>query len=169
MTGERLLGPWMATALVIGGTIGSGVPAARYAGPIWRGPAARLGHQPYGALLLAFDLRLPAHKIPHRRPLCPRSPRLRSAARFIVAWSYWISIQVASPRCPLRLPAALARYFRIDCHALRSAACALAALWICVGANLAGNPQQGRLRSWSPIAEAAAAAAVRPGRWLMWT
>ena len=146
MTGERPLGLWMATALVIGSMIGSGVfllPAtlAPYGAASLLGWGISLGD----ALLLALTFARLAHKIPATGgPYVFARHAFGPLPGFIVAWSYWISIWCGLAALSVAFAGSIGAIFpELTATPLRSAACALAALWICVGANLAGTRKAG--------------------------
>lgn len=145
----RPLGPWSATALVVGNMIGSGVfllPAALapFGGASLLGWAISLA----GALALALVFARMAMRWP-----CSGGPYAYARAAFgdgvgfAVAWSYWISIWCANAAIAIAFAGSLgALWPAATATPLRAAAAALAALWLCTAVNLAGVREAGRLQ-----------------------
>ncbi|WP_242691083.1 amino acid permease [Lysobacter enzymogenes] len=145
----RPLGPWTATALVVGNMIGSGVfllPAALapFGGASLLGWAVTLA----GALLLAFTFARMAMRWPcSGGPYAYARNAFGDGVGFAVAWSYWISIWCANAAIAIAFAGSLgALWPAATATPLRAAACALAALWLCAAVNLAGVREAGRLQ-----------------------
>jgi len=150
----RAIGPWTATAIVVGNMIGSGtflLPAALapFGGASligWTGSTA-------GALLLAFAFA----RLSRRHPVAGGPYAYTRLAfgdlpGFAVAWSYWVSIWSGN--------AAIAVAFAGNLGALvpsltatrgRGAALALAALWSCTGFNVLGVRSAGRVQTITTV------------------
>jgi len=145
----RPLGPWTATALVVGNMIGSGVfllPAALapFGGASLLGWAVTLA----GALLLAFTFARMAMRWPcSGGPYAYARNAFGDGVGFAVAWSYWISIWCANAAIAIAFAGSLgALWPAATATPLRAAACALGALWLCAAVNLAGVREAGRLQ-----------------------
>ncbi|MGN7919771.1 amino acid permease [Lysobacter sp. 22409] len=145
----RPLGLWTATALVVGSMIGSGVfllPAALapYGGASLIGWAITL----CGALLLAWTFARMAMRWPHSGgPYTYAHRAFGDSVGFVVAWSYWISIWCANAAIAVAFAGSLGAISpQLTATPARAAACALAALWICAGVNLAGVREAGRMQ-----------------------
>ncbi len=144
---KKPLGLWMATALVVGSMIGSGVfllPAsmAQYGSVSLIGWGITLA----GALALAWTFARLATRWPQTGgPYVFARNAFGDVPGFLVAWSYWISIWCGNAALAVAfagsvgalLPAATAT-------PLRAAALALGGLWLCAGVNLLGVREAGR-------------------------
>ncbi|MBW8824163.1 MAG: amino acid permease [Xanthomonadales bacterium] len=144
---RRALGIWSATALVVGNMIGSGVfllPAslAPYGATALIGWAITL----VGTLALAATFARLARKWPHTGgPYAFARAGFGDAAGFLIAWSYWVSIWSAIAAIAVAFAGSIGALFpAIAATPVHSAACALAALWVCLGINLAGVREAGR-------------------------
>ena len=149
MSTARPLGLWSATALVVGSMIGSGVfllPAslAPYGTASLVGWAITL----CGAVLLALTFARLAMRWPQTGgPYIYARNAFGDLAGFAVAWSYWVSIWCANAAIAVAFAGSIGAIFpEATSTPLRSAACALAALWICVAVNLAGVREAGRMQ-----------------------
>ncbi len=147
MNPTKPLGLLAATALVVGNMIGSGVfllPAslAPYGALSLIGWGITLG----GALLLALTFaRLAAHWPQTGGPYAFARNAFGETAGFLIAWSYWISIWCATAAIAVAFAGSLGSLFpQLVSTPIRSAICALAALWICTAINLAGLREAGR-------------------------
>jgi len=143
------LGFWTATALVVGNMIGSGLfllPSALAS----YGAAALLGWgiSVIGALALALVFARLGQRHPRRGgPYAFAHLAFGPAAGFVVAWSYWISTWCGNAAIAI----AFAGYFGAlvpiaTSTPLHAAVTALAALWACTFANLAGVRSAGRVQ-----------------------
>ena len=149
MTTDRPLGLWSATALVVGSMIGSGVfllPAslAPYGAASLFGWTITLG----GAILLALTFSRLAMRWPQTGgPYVFARNAFGELPGFVIAWSYWISIWCANAAIAVAFAGSIGSIFpAATATPLRSAGCALAALWICVAVNLTGMRQAGRMQ-----------------------
>lgn len=149
MTATRPLGLWSATALVVGSMIGSGVfllPAslAPYGAASLIGWAITL----CGAIVLALTFSKLAMRWPQTGgPYVYARNAFGELPGFAVAWSYWVSIWCANAAIAVAFAGSIGAIFpEATATPLRSAACALAALWICVAVNLAGMREAGRMQ-----------------------
>ncbi|WP_246109221.1 amino acid permease [Vulcaniibacterium gelatinicum] len=145
----RPLGLWSATALVVGSMIGSGVfllPAslAPYGAASLAGWAITL----CGAVLLALTFARLAMRWPQTGgPYAYARNAFGELPGFAIAWSYWISIWTANAAIAVAFAGSLGAIFpALTATPVRSAACALAALWLCVAVNLAGVREAGRVQ-----------------------
>lgn len=149
MPGEahKALGLWSATALVVGTIIGSGVfllPAALapFGGVSLIGWAITLT----GALALAATLARLAMRWPQTGgPYAFARNAFGDLPGFVVAWSYWICNWTACAAIAVAFVGSLGAIFPgLVATPLRSATCALLALWFCIAINLAGMREFGR-------------------------
>jgi APA family basic amino acid/polyamine antiporter len=139
--GKRLLSPAMATALVVGNMIGSGIfllPAsmASYGGVSVLAWAFTAG----GAMLLALTFAWLARSNPAAGGMYAYT-RLAFGdfAGFLVAWSYWISIWITVAAIAVAMISYLSVLVPPLAGSGKLAACAaLAALWTLTGVNLHG-------------------------------
>lgn len=145
----RPLGLWMATALVVGSMIGSGVfllPAALapYGAASLVGWAIAL----CGALLLAATFaRLAVHWPCTGGPYAYVRRSFGDAAGFGIAWSYWISIWSGMAAIAVAFAGSIGAIFpALTASPVRAATCALAALWTCTAVNVVGLRQAGRMQ-----------------------
>lgn len=129
--------------------IGSGVfllPAslAPYGGVSLVGWAITLG----GALALAWVFAKLAMRWPQTGgPYVFAYNAFGDLPGFLVAWSYWISTWCANAAIAVAFAGSLGAIFpALTATPLRAAACALIALWGCVGINLVGMREAGRLQ-----------------------
>ncbi len=149
MKTDRPLGLWSATALVVGSMIGSGVfllPAAL--APYGAASLVGWGITLCGALLLALTFaRLSARWPRTGGPYAFAREAFGDLPGFAVAWSYWISIWCALAAIAIAFAGSLGAIFPgATATPLRSASCALAALWLCAAINLAGIREAGRVQ-----------------------
>lgn len=149
MSTARPLGLWSATALVVGSMIGSGVfllPAslAPYGAASLFGWAITL----CGALLLALTFARLAMRWPDTGgPYVYARNAFGELPGFVIAWSYWVSVWCANAAIAVAFAGSVGAIFpEATATPLRSAACALGALWLCVGVNLAGVREAGRMQ-----------------------
>jgi len=147
MSANRPLGLWSATALVVGSIIGSGVfllPAslAPYGASSLIGWAITL----FGAVMLALTFAKLATRWPHTGgPYTFARAGFGDLAGFAVAWSYWISTWTTNAAIAVAFAGSIGSIFpALTATPLRSAACALVALWACIAINLVGVREVGR-------------------------
>jgi APA family basic amino acid/polyamine antiporter len=144
---QRSLGQWMLIALVIGNIIGSGVfvlPAALapYGAASLLGWGISLG----GALMLALVYAWLAQIIPNHGGAYAYARRaFGDRVGFLVAWSYWVCVWSANAAIAVAFAGSLGSVWpAATLTPLRSALCALSALWICTFISLAGVREAGR-------------------------
>lgn len=146
---RRPLGFWSATALVVGSMIGSGtflLPSAlaQY------GAASTLGWgiTLCGALLLAVTFACLARRWPQTGgPYVFARNAFGELPGFVIAWSYWISIWCAIAAIAVAFAGSIGAIFpQLTATPVRAAGCALVALWICSGINIAGTREAGRMQ-----------------------
>ncbi|MGV8942728.1 amino acid permease [Thermomonas sp.] len=143
------LGMWMATALVVGSMIGSGIfllPAAL--APYGAASLVGWGISLCGALLLAATFaRLAVHWPCTGGPYAYVRRAFGDGAGFAIAWSYWISIWSGLAAIAVAFAGSIGALFpALTATPVRGAACALFALWACTFINLAGLREAGRLQ-----------------------
>jgi len=143
----RSLGQWMLIALVIGNIIGSGVfvlPAALapYGAASLLGWGISLG----GALMLALVYARLAQIIPnHGGAYAYARKAFGDRVGFLVAWSYWVCVWSANAAIAVAFAGSLGSVWpAATLTPLRSALCALGALWLCTFISLAGVREAGR-------------------------
>ncbi|QSX77093.1 amino acid permease [Agrilutibacter solisilvae] len=149
MTTQRPLGMWSATALVVGSMIGSGVfllPAslAPYGASSLAGWAITLA----GAMCLALTFAKLAMRWPQTGgPYAYARNGFGELPGFVIAWSYWVSVWSANAAIAVAFAGSIGAVFpALAATPMHSALCALAALWACVGVNLAGAREAGRMQ-----------------------
>lgn len=143
------LGQWALIALVVGNMIGSGVfllPAAL--APY--GAASLLGWTLTlaGALLLAVVYAWLARAIRNHGGAYGYARRaFGDRVGFVVAWSYWVCTWSANAAIAVAFAGSLGAVWpAATATTLRSAACALGALWLCTAINLAGVREAARVQ-----------------------
>ena len=145
----RALGLWSATALVVGSMIGSGVfllPASL--APYGAASLAGWGITLCGAILLALTFsRLSARWPQTGGPYVFARNAFGDIPGFLVAWSYWVSTWCDNAAIAVAFAGSIGAIFpALTATPLRSAACALGALWVCTAVNLAGVREAGRMQ-----------------------
>ncbi len=145
----RPLGLWMATALVVGSMIGSGVfllPATL--APYGAASLVGWGISLCGALLLAATFaKLAVHWPCTGGPYAYVRRSFGDAAGFGTAWSYWISIWSGLAAIAVAFAGSIGAIFpALTATPVRAAACALVALWTCTFVNLVGLRSAGRMQ-----------------------
>ena len=143
------LGLWMATALVVGSMIGSGVfllPAALapYGAASLIGWAITL----CGALLLAATFaRLAVANPATGGPYAYAHRSFGDLAGFGIAWSYWISIWSGMAAIAVAFAGSVGALVpAVAASPALGAACALGAIWLCAAANIAGLREAGLIQ-----------------------
>ncbi len=139
----------MATALVVGSMIGSGVfllPATL--APYGAASLIGWGIALCGALLLAATFaKLAVHWPCTGGPYAYVRRSFGDVAGFGIAWSYWISIWSGMAAIAVAFAGSIGAIFpALTATPVRAAGCALLALWICTLVNLVGLRQAGRLQ-----------------------
>jgi len=149
MSHPRPLGLWMATALVVGSMIGSGVfllPAsmAQYGGVSLLGWGITLA----GALALAWTFSRLSRRWPQTGgPYVFARNAFGDVPGFLVAWSYWVSIWCGNAAIAVTFAGSVGALFpAATATPLRAAALALGGLWLCAGVNLLGVREAGRMQ-----------------------
>ena len=142
------IGQWTLIALVIGNIIGSGIfvlPASM--APF--GAASLLGWcvSVSGALMLALVFAWLARIIPNHGGAYAYARRaFGDRVGFLVAWSYWVCTWSANAAIAVAFAGSLgALWPEATATPLRSALCALGALWLCTGITLTGVREAGRV------------------------
>jgi len=148
-TQARPLGLWMATALVVGSMIGSGVfllPATL--APYGAASLIGWGIALCGALLLAATFaKLAVHWPCTGGPYAYVRRSFGDVAGFGIAWSYWISIWSGMAAIAVAFAGSIGAIFpALTATPVRAACCALVGLWTCAFVNLAGLREAGRLQ-----------------------
>ena len=146
---KKPLGLWSAIALVVGSMIGSGVfllPASL--APYGAASLIGWGITLCGAVLLALTFaRLSARWPDTGGPYVYARNAFGELPGFAVAWSYWVSIWCANAAIAVAFAGSIGSLFPpLTATPLRSAACALGALWICSAVNLMGAREAGRMQ-----------------------
>ncbi|WP_333681420.1 amino acid permease [Dyella sp.] len=143
---QRSLGLWMLIALVIGNIIGSGVfvlPAALapYGAASLLGWGISLG----GALMLALVYAWLAQIVPNHGGAYAYARRaFGDRVGFLAAWSYWVCVWSANAAIAVAFAGSLGSVWpAATATPLRSALCALGALWICTSISLSGVREAG--------------------------
>lgn len=143
------LGQWALIALVVGNMIGSGVfllPAtlAPYGAASLLGWTLTLA----GALLLAVVYAWLARAIRNHGGAYGYARRaFGDSVGFVVAWSYWVCTWSANAAIAVAFAGSLGAVWpAATATTLRSAACALGALWLCTAVNLAGVREAARVQ-----------------------
>lgn len=148
-TQSRPFGFWTATALVVGGMIGSGifVQPAQLAPFGWTGAAAWLVAIP-GALLLAYVLsRLTAARPDATGTIAIVAEGLGPLPGLLVGWSYWVGICSANAIIALTAVRYGAQFFSaLTATPLATAIAATALIWALTALNFGGAKGAGRFQ-----------------------
>lgn len=135
----RELGPWMATALVVGNVIGMGIfmqPASLAPYGFNAFIAWALTVAGCGALALVFAML--ARRLPHADgPLGYMRETLGEGSAFAALWCYWVSVWVTNAALAVGVTGYAAVVFP-PLAGLPPAAVATGLLWLFVGVNLLG-------------------------------
>ncbi len=150
----RKVGLWIATALVVGNMVGSGVfllPASlgTYGGISilgWLFSGA-------GALMIALVMARLARRMPRAGgPYAYTRQGLGGLPAFLVAWGYWISIWSGNAAISVAFVGYLAAFFPpLAASPALGAATALAAIWILTWVNVRGVREAGILQFWTTV------------------
>ena len=145
-TTSRKLGLWMATALVVGNMIGSGV----FLLPASLGPYGGISLVGWlftstGAALLALAFARLARMIPKAGgPYAYTRAGFGDFAAFLVAWGYWISTCVGNAAIAVGMVGYLGFFWRpLAVSPTLGAGAALAAIWLLTGVNARGVREAG--------------------------
>ncbi len=152
--GARKLGIWIATALVVGNMVGSGVfllPASLAS----FGGISILGwlFTSAGALAVALLMSRLARMMPKvGGPYAYTRSGLGDLPAFLVAWGYWISIWSGNAAISVAFVGYLAVFFPAlaQIPAL-GAGVALTAIWLLTGLNAWGVREAGILQIWTTV------------------
>ena len=143
---RRKLGLWMATALVVGNMIGSGV----FLLPASLGPYGGISLVGWlftstGAVLLAVAFARLARRIPKAGgPYAYTRAGFGEFAGFLVAWGYWISICAGNAAIAVGMVGYLGFFWRpFAVSPALGAVTALAAIWLLTGVNARGVREAG--------------------------
>ncbi|MEU8245722.1 amino acid permease [Nonomuraea sp. NPDC048916] len=152
----RKLGPWMATALVVGNMIGSGVfllPASLAA----FGSASLLGWvlTATGALLLALVFARLGRAYPKTGgPYAYARQAFGDFVGFQTAWGYWIAVWVGNAAIAVAFVSYLGYFWpALADSALLAAGTALAAIWLLTAVNVRGVRQSGWVQAVTTVAK----------------
>lgn len=169
------LGMWMATALVIGNIIGSGLfllpsALAPYGGASLFGWGVSLA----GALLLALVFaRLGLERPVRGGPQAYARLAFGDATGFTVAWSYWVSNWTGNAAIALAFAGYFDSLLPTRASPALAAITAVGAVWLCALTNLRGTRSAGIVQlitavlKFLPLLIIAAAGAIyfNPGAW----
>jgi len=154
MRGDRKVGVLIATALVVGNMIGSGVyllPAslAPFGGISLLGWA----FTSIGALFVALVMARLSRVIPAvGGPYAYTRRGLGDFPAFLVAWGYWISIWSGNAAIAVAFAGYLAAFApALSATPALGAATAMASIWILTGVNAWGVREAGVLQLWTTV------------------
>ncbi len=146
---RRPFGFWMATALVVGGMIGSGIflmpvglaPLGWTAVAAW---AISIG----GAVALAFTMSRLAQVMPHASgAVAVTGAALGELPGVLVGWSYWVSVWSANAGIAIAAASYLGSFFPwIRAMPLNGALVAIALIWLLTLLNFRGAKAAGRFQ-----------------------
>jgi basic amino acid/polyamine antiporter, APA family len=147
---KRSMGLWMATALVVGNMIGSGIfllPAtlADAAGPVsligWAFTGA-------GALLLALVFANLGRALPRTGgPYAYAKRAFGDFAGFWTAWGYWIAVWAGNAAIAVAFVSYLTVFWpQVGDHALLGALVGIGLIWLLTFANILGVRESGRIQ-----------------------
>ncbi|WBH15740.1 APC family permease [Sphingomonas radiodurans] len=154
MTTTRPFGFWTATALVVGGMIGSGIfmmPAAL--APFgWTGTLAWVVSIA-GALSIAYTIGRLAQELPQANgAVAIAGAELGELAGVLIGWSYWVSIWCANAAIAIAAASYLAAVIPVlGATPARGALTAVALLWLLTLLNLAGARRAGQFQVLTTI------------------
>ncbi|MBO9711423.1 amino acid permease [Sphingomonas sp.] len=148
-TDKRPFGFWTATALVVGGMIGSGIfmmPAAL--APFgWTGSVAWVVSV-VGALAIAYTLGRLAQEMPGASgAVAIAGAALGELPGVLIGWSYWISVWCANAAIAIAAASYLAALVpALNAKPLTGALTSVALLWLLTLLNLAGARRAGQFQ-----------------------
>ena len=150
----RTLGPWMATALVVGNMVGSGVlllPASL--GPLGWNAALGWGVTCIGGMALAWVFALLARARPEAGgPYAYTQAAFGKRPAYLVAWSYWVNLWVGNAGVAVAPAAYLAVFWpAIGRNPKLSTAITVGVVWLATLINLRGAFAAGRAQLWTTI------------------
>lgn len=162
-TDKRPFGFWTATALVVGGMIGSGIfmmPAA-LAPYGWTGTLAWVVSIA-GALCIAYVLGRLARTMPEATgAVAIAGSVLGELPGVLIGWSYWVSVWCANAAISIAATSYLAALFpALNATPLTGALTAVALLWLLTLLNLAGARRAGQFQVLTTVLKLAPLAAV---------
>ncbi|WP_214321699.1 amino acid permease [Nonomuraea sediminis] len=153
---RRKLGPWMATALVVGNMIGSGVfllPASLAA----FGSASLVAWAltATGALLLALVFARLGRAYPRTGgPYAYARQAFGDFIGFQTAWGYWIAVWVGNAAIAVAFVSYLGYFWpSVSGTALTASGLALAAIWLLTAVNVRGVRQGGWVQVITTVAK----------------
>lgn len=146
---RRPFGFWMATALVVGGMIGSGI----FLMPVGLAPfgwtaVAAWGISIGGAVALAFTMAQLAKAMPHATgAVAVTGAALGELAGVLVGWSYWVGVWSANAGISIAAASYLGSFVPwIRSTPLNGALTAVALIWLLTLLNLGGAKAAGRFQ-----------------------
>jgi len=160
---KRPFGFWMATALVVGGMIGSGIfmmPAAL--APFgWTGTFA-WGISITGALAIAYTIGRLSQVMPGSSgAVAITGAALGELPGVLVGWSYWVSVWCANAAIATAATSYLAAILPpLDATPPIGSVCSVALLWLLTLLNLAGARAAGRFQVVTTLLKLAPLVAV---------
>jgi basic amino acid/polyamine antiporter, APA family len=147
---KREMGPWMATALVVGNMVGSGVfllPAALAAVVLVSGTSSLLAwaFTGIGAVLLAIVFGTLGRAYPRTGgPYAYARSAFGEFAGFWTAWGYWIAAWVGNAAIAVAFVGYLGVFWpALATDHLLAALVGIAAIWVLTAVNVAGVRQTG--------------------------
>src|SRR4051812_6265565 len=160
---KRTIGLWMATALVVGNMIGSGIfMPATLAGAA--GPISLLGwiFTGAGAMLLALVFANLGRALP--RTGGPYAYARRAFGDFIgfqTAWGYWIAVWAGNAAIAVAFAGYLAVFWpQVGTHDLLGALVAIALIWLLTFVNALGARESGAVQLATTILKFVPLAAI---------
>lgn len=146
---KRPFGFWMATALVVGGMIGSGI----FLMPVGLAPFGWTAVAAWvvsiaGAVCLAFTMARLAQTMPQATgAVAITGAALGELPGVLVGWSYWVSVWSANAGIAIAATSYLGSFFPIiRATPLNGALCAVALIWLLTLLNLGGAKAAGRFQ-----------------------
>src|SRR5262245_24453657 len=147
---KRSMGLWMATALVVGNMVGSGVflLPATLAGAA--GPVSMLGwlFTGVGAVLLALVFANLGRALPRTGgPYAYAKRAFGDFAGFWTAWGYWIAVWAGNAAIAVAFVSYLTVFWpQVGDHALLGALVGIGLIWLLTFANILGVRESGRIQ-----------------------
>jgi basic amino acid/polyamine antiporter, APA family len=155
---KRDMGPWMATALVVGNMVGSGVfllPAALAAVMVASGSSALLAwaFTGIGAMLLALVFATLGRAYPRTGgPYVFAHRAFGDFAGFWTAWGYWIAAWVGNAAITVAFVGYLGVFWpELTSNHLLAALVGIAAIWVLTAVNVAGVRESGVVQVVSTV------------------
>lgn len=147
---KRSMGLWMATALVVGNMIGSGIFLLPASLASVSGPISIIGwiFTGIGAMLLAYVFAGLGRALPKTGG--PYAYARRAFGDFIgfqTAWGYWIAVWAGNAAIAVAFVGYLAVFWpAVGTHALLGALAAIALVWFLTAVNVLGVRQSGQVQ-----------------------